>query len=62
MGVFLGLGVLGHFGSKTSDKENCQNSQRVWAITSLHVLFSVSKCFNIPNIYIIYKKNWNILV
>ena len=26
MGVFLGLRVLGHFGSKTSDKENCQNS------------------------------------
>ena len=26
LGIFLGLGVLGHFGSKKSGQKNCQNS------------------------------------
>ena len=53
-----GLRLSGHFGVKHSDKKNRKNSQ---VLSSIHVLFSVLKCLDIPKLYIAFKNNKNIL-
>ena len=60
--VVLNLGLSKHFGPKILYKQNWQNSQRIWTLSSLHAWLSVSTFSDIPITYIAYKTNQRIWV